>query len=56
MPGMAGIYDQIRKKIRELRTTLKGKGMGQADLEDCDLEEITLSGQFRRARATRRKA
>lgn len=29
---MADIYDQIGGKIRELRTTLKGKGISQEDL------------------------
>jgi len=28
----AGIYKQIGEKIRELRTTLKGKGISQEDL------------------------
>jgi transcriptional regulator with XRE-family HTH domain len=111
---MADIYDQIGKKIRELRTTLKGNGISQeelahavkttantvsrwetaiykpsiadletlarffgvpitvffpeagpkakanalisatTDLDDRDLEEVTLYAQFRRARARRR--
>jgi transcriptional regulator with XRE-family HTH domain len=111
---MADIYDQIGRKIRELRTTLKGNGISQeelahavkttantvsrwetaiykpsiadletlarffgvpitvffpeagpkskanalisatADLDDRDLEEVTLYAQFRRARARRR--
>jgi transcriptional regulator with XRE-family HTH domain len=29
---MADIYDQIGSKIRELRTTLKGKGISQEEL------------------------
>jgi transcriptional regulator with XRE-family HTH domain len=29
---MPDIYEQIGKKIRELRTTLKGKGISQEDL------------------------
>ena len=29
---MADIYEQIGKKIRELRTTLRGKGISQAQL------------------------
>lgn len=113
---MADIYDQIGKKIRELRTTLKGKGISQedlaqavkttantvsrwetatykpsisdletlsrffgvpmsmffpeaqpasranalitatADLDDRDLEEVTLYARFRRAQRPKRKA
>jgi transcriptional regulator with XRE-family HTH domain len=111
---MADIYDQIGKKIRELRSTVRGKGISQeelaqalrttantvsrwetatykpsiadlealarffgvpitvffpeasprpranalisatADLDDRDLEEVTLYAQFRKARARRR--
>jgi len=113
---MADIYDQIGGKIRELRTTLKGKGISQedlaravkttantvsrwetatykpsiadlemlarffgvpiavffpearpasranalisatADLDDRDLEEVTLYARFRRAQRPKRKA
>jgi transcriptional regulator with XRE-family HTH domain len=113
---MADVYEQIGGKIRELRTTLKSKGISQeelaqavkttantisrwetatykpsiadlealarffgvpittffpgagprsranalisatADLDDRDLEEVTLYAQFRRARARRRRA
>jgi transcriptional regulator with XRE-family HTH domain len=112
---MADIYDEIGAKIRELRTTLKGKGISQeelaravkttantvsrwetatykpsisdleglarffgvpmavffpgaqpgsrtsalisatADLDDRDLEEVTLYVRFRRAQRARRK-
>jgi transcriptional regulator with XRE-family HTH domain len=112
---MADIYDEIGAKIRELRTTLKGKGISQeelsravkttantvsrwetatykpsigdleglarffgvpisvffpgaqpgsrtgalisatADLDDRDLEEVTLYARFRRAQRARRK-
>jgi transcriptional regulator with XRE-family HTH domain len=112
---MADIYGEIGGKIRELRTTLKGKGISQeelaravkttantvsrwetatykpsigdleglarffgvpisvffpsaqpgsrtsalisatADLDDRDLEEVTLYARFRRARRARRK-
>ena len=112
---MADIYDEIGGKIRELRTTLKGKGISQeelaravkttantvsrwetatykpsigdleglarffgvplavffpgtqpgsrtsalisatADLDDRDLEEVTLYARFRRSQRTRRK-
>ena len=113
---MADIYDQIGGKIRELRTSLKGKGISQedlaravkttantvsrwetatykpsiadlevlarffgvpiavffpeahaasranalisatADLDDRDLEEVTLYARFRRAQRPKRKA
>jgi transcriptional regulator with XRE-family HTH domain len=112
---MADIYDKIGTKIRELRTTLRGKGISQeelaravkttantvsrwetatykpsigdleslarffgvpiavffpgaqpgsrtsalisatADLDDRDLEEVTLYARFRRAQRARRK-
>jgi transcriptional regulator with XRE-family HTH domain len=113
---MTDIYDQIGSKIRELRTTLKGKGISQeelaravkttantvsrwetatykpsiadlevlarffgvpiavffpgaqpasranvlisatADLDERDLEEVTLYARFRRAQRAKRKA
>jgi transcriptional regulator with XRE-family HTH domain len=113
---MSDIYSQIGSKIRELRTTLKGKGISQeelanavkttantvsrwetatykpsvvdlerlarffgvpiivffpepqsksranalitatADLDDRDLEEVTLYAQFRRTQRSRRRA